>query len=97
MPLGRPLQLPAADDGGRALEYANPDPPAGTKGNVMAQHFTRNTVSAQAYCPKCGKQTMHRVDDRRIGPCLECIARLEHEHEETTKTAIESQGDLFQK
>ena len=50
----------------------------------MAQHYTRNTVSAQAYCPKCGKQTMHRVDDRRIGPCLDCIARLEREHGKVT-------------
>ena len=24
---------------------------------------------------------MHRVDDRRIGPCLECIAELERKHE----------------
>jgi hypothetical protein len=43
----------------------------------MAQHFTRNTVSASAYCAKCATTTQHRVDDRRIGPCLECIARLD--------------------
>ena len=46
----------------------------------MAQHFTRNTVSASFYCGKCGRVTQHRIDDRRKGPCLECIARLTAEH-----------------
>jgi hypothetical protein len=46
----------------------------------VTQHFTRNTVSATFYCGKCGKSTPHRIDDRRKGPCLECIARLEREH-----------------
>jgi len=46
----------------------------------MSQHFTRNTVSAQFYCAKCKRVTAHRIDDRRKGPCLECIARLEQEY-----------------
>lgn len=41
----------------------------------MAQHYTRNTVSAAAWCAKCKRQTQHRVDDRRISAaCLECLA-----------------------
>lgn len=65
----------------------------------MAQHFTRNTVAAQAWCAKCNKQTMHRVDDRRIGPCLECMAELERQHQKqaTQKPVIETQEDLFPK
>ena len=56
----------------------------------MSEHFTRNTVSAEFWCPKCQKRTQHRIDDRRKGPCLECIAKLEREHaakprEEQTK------------
>lgn len=43
----------------------------------MAEHYPRNQVSTDAYCKKCGKVTQHRVDDRRKGPCLKCIARLE--------------------
>ena len=42
----------------------------------MGQHYTRGTVSASGWCPKCRKQTQHRIDDRRMGPCLECIDRL---------------------
>jgi hypothetical protein len=42
----------------------------------MSKHHTRNTVSFSAYCNKCGRMTQHRVDDRRKGPCLECIERL---------------------
>lgn len=41
------------------------------------EHFTRNTVSATAWCPKCGTRTPHRVDDRRLGPCLDCISQVE--------------------
>lgn len=64
----------------------------------MAQHFTRATVSAQFYCGKCNRVTSHRIDDRRKGPCLECIARLEREHEEAAQSAIlEKQTDLFPK
>jgi ribosomal protein L44E len=47
----------------------------------VTQHFTRSTVSSAFYCPKCGKQTQHRIDDRRKGPCLGCIARLDAQHE----------------
>lgn len=43
----------------------------------MTQHFTRSTVSAPFYCSKCKKVTQHRIDDRRKGPCLECIAKLD--------------------
>ena len=41
----------------------------------MSQHYTRNTVSAAAWCSRCRKQTQHRVDDRRIGPCLDCLEK----------------------
>jgi hypothetical protein len=44
----------------------------------MTQHFTRLTVSAAFYCGKCGKQTQHRIDNGRKGPCLECIARYDN-------------------
>lgn len=47
----------------------------------MAEHYTRNTVSATAWCSKCQKRTMHRVDDRRISICLECADKLERDHE----------------
>lgn len=43
----------------------------------MGQHYTRSTVSTEEYCKKCQKRTQHRVDDRRLGPCLTCIANLE--------------------
>lgn len=58
----------------------------------MAEHYTRSTVSASGWCAKCQKYTMHRVDDLRKGPCLECIARLEAQHD--AKPAAE-QGTLF--
>lgn len=48
----------------------------------MSEHFTRSTVEASAWCGKCQKQTMHRIDDRRKGPCLECIARLDEKHDQ---------------
>jgi hypothetical protein len=46
----------------------------------MGHHFTRNTITATAYCKKCRKNTNHRVTDRRLDACLECIAKLEAHH-----------------
>lgn len=43
----------------------------------MGQHYTLLTVSVAAYCNKCQKSTQHRVEGRRRGPCLDCIAKLE--------------------
>lgn len=59
----------------------------------MSQHYTRNTISAECYCTKCGRATQHRIDDRRKGPCLECIARLDLPKE--PKTATVTQETLF--
>lgn len=63
----------------------------------MTQHFTRNTVSAAFWCSKCGKMTQHRIDDRRKGPCLECMARYDASTEEKiAKAEYERQRELFQ-
>jgi ribosomal protein L44E len=65
----------------------------------MPHHYTSNTVSVSVWCQVCRKETMHRVDDKRRGPCLECLA------ERTRKAALRrlcekqpqpKQGDLFQ-
>ena len=57
----------------------------------VSEHYTRATVSAAAYCSKCGKVTQHRIDDRRKGPCLECIAR----YDAAPKPEAEKQQELF--
>jgi len=64
----------------------------------MTEHFTRNTVSAEFWCGKCSKRTQHRIDDRRKGPCLECIAKLEAQHTEhadSPKPPADEQQLLF--
>lgn len=64
----------------------------------MTQHFTRGTLSAEFYCAKCGRMTQHRIDGVRKGPCMDCIARLEREHDERTPRApipTGKQGELF--
>lgn len=35
------------------------------------QHYQRNVTGVMKYCPTCQRQTLHRVDDRRVGPCTE--------------------------
>ena len=47
----------------------------------MTEHFTRNTVSAEFYCSKCGKRTQHRIDGVRKGPCIPCTEKLEARHQ----------------
>jgi ribosomal protein L44E len=63
----------------------------------MTQHFTRNTISAAFYCRKCGRETQHRIDGVRKGPCLDCIARLtiEHAQNEIERRRAARQGSLF--
>jgi hypothetical protein len=60
----------------------------------MTQHFTRNTVSAPFYCSKCGKQTSHRIDSGRKGPCLDCMARYDA-MPKAEKVEVVKQQDLF--
>jgi uncharacterized paraquat-inducible protein A len=52
----------------------------------MTEHFTRNTVSASLWCPKCQKFTQHSIDHGkegggRKGVCQECVAKLEANRE----------------
>jgi len=51
----------------------------------MTKHFTRNTVSADAWCAKCQKRTQHQVCGVKLGPCLQCVARLDELYEEHKK------------
>lgn len=45
----------------------------------MSEHYTLNTKSVKTWCSVCRKSTMHRVDHKRIGSCLE------HEREGMSK------------
>lgn len=64
----------------------------------MTHHFTRNTVEASAWCSKCQKFTMHRVDQDamqgRLGPCLKCIEKLDAQHAQPKPEPVR-QGNLF--
>ena len=59
----------------------------------MKQHYTRNTVSASAWCPRCNKFTQHRIDDARVGPCLDCLARPREPQVE--KPELSPQFEMF--
>jgi ribosomal protein L44E len=37
----------------------------------MPEHFTRNTLECTSYCPQCKRDTQHRVDGGRRGPCID--------------------------
>jgi hypothetical protein len=39
----------------------------------VAEHYTKNTVTATAWCKKCGGFKSHRIDGGRVGPCLTCV------------------------
>ena len=41
----------------------------------MTQHFTRATIAADGWCKRCWRMTPHRIDDRRLGPCLVCLSK----------------------
>ena len=68
----------------------------------MTQHYQRNTSAVLMYCPTCGKKTMHQVNDRRVGACLEphvsglSNAQKKREKEKAARRAMsDRQGDLF--
>lgn len=66
----------------------------------MTQHFPRSTVSASFYCPQCARFTQHRIDSGRgnagkKGPCLDCIERLNREHDARPKVEVSKQQNLF--
>lgn len=60
---------------------------------TMGQHFTKNTLETTAYCGRCKKDTQHRVDGGRKGPCLSCIARLEAGGPQLSKKQERSRRD----
>ena len=54
----------------------------------MPHHFTKNTVEASFYCAPCGKDTPHRVDSGRRGPCLTCLGKPAKDEEFEERAAI---------
>lgn len=39
----------------------------------MPEHYSKATIQASFYCPKCNKETPHHVADGRRGGCMTCI------------------------
>ena len=37
----------------------------------MAEHSTKDTSGLRAFCPTCGRETIHDVYDGRISSCRE--------------------------
>jgi ribosomal protein L44E len=61
------------------------------------EHYTKGTVQVSAWCKVCHRETMHRVDHGRRGPCLECMKKREHEATiaRAARQSQMKQGDLF--
>lgn len=62
------------------------------------EHYTRNTESVTAWCPRCQRMTEHRVDHSptggRLGPCLE--HRIPIKKKNPKKPEPPKSGDLFE-
>ena len=62
----------------------------------MPEHYPKDTVQVQVWCNVCHKETMHRVDAGRRGPCLACLRKRELEAEERKPVPPgPQQGRLF--
>ncbi len=64
----------------------------------MSHHETRNTTAVLAWCPTCGKQTLHQVSDRRRGTCLNPhvagLSKAQERREKTEKKKEEEAQNL---
>jgi len=62
----------------------------------MSEHYTKNTLAASCWCKVCHKETLHRVDGGRRGPCLDCLNKPKHSTpEKQPPPPPPKQGDLF--
>jgi hypothetical protein len=62
----------------------------------MTEHYTKNTVSVSVWCKPCARITVHRVFNGRKGPCTECLAKRDVEHDlRNDKPAAAEQLALF--
>ena len=62
----------------------------------MPEHYPKATVMVTVWCRVCRAETRHRVDDRRRGPCLECLEKRTREAALRRLQAKQSeQGGLF--
>lgn len=57
----------------------------------MPHHFTKGTIEAAIFCPRCMKETMWKIADGRRQYCLICAEKPRPQKEEK----IETSGDLF--
>ena len=51
----------------------------------MPEHYRRGTESTLAWCRRCGRLTKHRVDDVKLGPCLEHEAQAETQKQKAAR------------
>jgi hypothetical protein len=47
------------------------------------QHYQRNVTAIMKWCEHCGRKTMHRVDESRVGNCMESHAEGLSKKQET--------------
>jgi hypothetical protein len=51
---------------------------------LMPEHYTKTTVECTAWCSKCQRNTQHRVNGGRRGPCVDPA----HPVQEATKAQL---------
>src|ERR1700743_721406 len=64
---------------------------AGEGDTIMPHHFTKGTVEAAIFCPRCMRETMWRIADGRRQYCLKCNEKPKP----SVEVKVEKSGDLF--
>jgi hypothetical protein len=65
------VMLEELDEEWRRRRSGRSTPSAGSQGNDVPHHYTRNTTEAYAWCNRCDRETRHHVSDGRLAHCLE--------------------------
>jgi hypothetical protein len=61
------------------------------------EHYPKNTVRVTKFCKTCNRRTLHRVDDKRVGICIEQHVKGMSKAQEKRQNKIAADtGSLFE-
>ena len=62
----------------------------------MTQHYQKNVCGILKYCQTCGRPTMHRVYNKRVGTCTEThVTGMSEKQRKQSLQPVDDEPSLF--